>query len=214
MPHRLSASIAAAGVLSATLAVALAAHTAIDLGNVAGLLGGDYGSHRHGTIFPLGLAGLTAGLSAAFFYIVHLAGAGLPSLPSLARRFLAHIGWRTVAIVALAASLVLVGMETAEQLVSGRFDGLLSAFGGSPAIGLGLILLLSCAATAGLRALCAWLAEAHARIVLAVACLLRCRDQSAPCARTGAKSVALGGSRYACDIPQALGDRGPPILAR
>lgn len=180
----------------------------------AGLIGGDYSSHRHEGILPLGLASLTVALSASFLYVIHLAGAGPSSLPSLARDLGRRIGWRSVALTALAACLVLAGMETAEQLAAGRLDGPFSAFGSLPMVGVGLILLFSAAGNALLRTVCNWLAGAHARIVLAIAYLLSRRGVSANICDARSKRVALTVFRYACDVPQALGKRGPPILVR
>ena len=214
MSRRLSACIVVAGFLSVTLAVALAAHASLGLGQSLGVLGGDYASHRHQGFFPLAVAGLTAALSAIFLYAAHLAGARPSSLPSLARGLAARIGWRSVAVTAFAACLVLVGMETAEQLAAGCFDGLDSAFGGSPVTGLGLILLFSAVGNALLRRVCNWLAGAHARIIVAIAYLFRRRDPSANLHCAHSRRVALIAFRYACDLPQALGKRGPPILVR
>jgi hypothetical protein len=212
--QRLSACVAVAGILSVAFAVALGAHTVLSLGQSAGLLGGDYSSHNHQGLFPVALAGVTVALGAIFLYVVHLAGAGGSSLPSLARELGRQIGWRSVALTALAACLVLAGMEAGEQLAAGRFDGLFSAFGSSPIAGLGLILLLSAAGNALLQNVCRWLAGAHAQIVLAIAYLLSRREIGANPCRARSKRVALTVFRYACDIPQALGKRGPPILVR
>ena len=214
MSRSLSGCVAVAGILSVTFAAALGAHTALGLGQSAGLLGGDYSSHRHQGLFPLGLAGLTVALSAIFLYAIHLAGAGPSSLPSLARELGRQLGWRSVALTALAACLVLAGMETGEQLAAGRFDGLFSGFGSSPIVGLALILLFSAVGNALLGAICKWLAGAHARIALAIAYLLSRRGESANTGCARSKRVALTVFRYACDVPQALGKRGPPILAR
>jgi hypothetical protein len=210
----LCACVAATGFLSATFTVALASHTSIGLAQSAGLLGGDYGSHPHPVLFPLGLAAVTALLSAIFLYVVHLASTDLRSLPSLARAYRARLAWRSVALTAFGAALVLVAMETAEQVAVGRFDGLFSAFGSSPGIGLALVLLLSAAGIALLRALCEWLAGAHARIVLAIAYLLRRQDTRALLAFERSKCALRAAVRNVCDAPQALGKRAPPILAR
>ena len=211
--QRLSAYVAVAAILSVAFVVALGAHAVLGLAQSAGLLGGDYGSHRHAGIVPLGLAGLTTALSAALLYITHLAGAGR-SLPSLARGLRAKIGWRSVAVTALIACLVLGGVETAEQLAAGRFDGLYSAFGGSPIIGLVLVVALSVAGNLWLRLACNWLAGAHSRIVLALAYLLDRRGHGAGLCPTRPQRVALNAFHYICDIPQALGKRGPPLFVR
>jgi hypothetical protein len=211
---RLSARIAVAGILSVTLAVDLGVHIALGLGQSAGLLSGDYSSHNHQGLVPLALAGLTVTLSAIFLYAVHLADVGPSSLPSLARELGRRIGWQSVALTSLAACLVLAGIETGEQLAAGRFDGLFSAFGSSPIVGLGLILLFSAIGNALLQAVCKWLAGAHARIVLAIAYLLSPRAVSPNRCCSRSKRVAFTVFRYACDIPQALGKRGPPILVR
>jgi hypothetical protein len=205
--------VAAAGALSVTLATALATHSVLEAAQSVSLLGGDYGSHAHGALVPVGLTSVTVAVLAILLYVVHLSGLDSHSLPLLARALRARIGWRTVALCAVCACLVLVGMETAEQFAAGRFDGFSSAFGGVPAIGLGLIVLFSTAGNALLSALCDWLAGAHNRIVVALAFLLRLRDTAAPPTSGRSKRAKLTSFRYACDVSQVHGKRGPPSFA-
>jgi hypothetical protein len=203
--------VAVAGVLQVALMVALATHTFLGYGQAAGLLHGDYGLHAHGSIDAIGLGSLAAAMWAIFLYAVHLAGLGARSLPSLARAFRAHLGWRTVAVIGLTASLLLFGMETGEQLAAGRFDGALSAFGDIPALGFGLIVLFSAAGAALLRALCDWLIDAHTQIVSLISFLLP--NHTAPgLLRARFKGELLASVRYACDASQVNGERAPPAF--
>jgi hypothetical protein len=153
-----------------------------------------------------------AAMSAILLYIVHLAGLGTRSLPSLARALRAHCGWQTVTVIGLIASLLLFGMETGEQLAAGRIDGALSAFGDIPALGFGLIALFSAAGTALLRALCDWLIDAHTRIVSLISFLLTDRTSAGPL-RARFKGELLAAVRYVCDASQANGKRAPPAFA-
>jgi hypothetical protein len=205
--------VAAAGTLSVTLATALTTHLVLEAAQSASLLGGDYRSHDHGALAPVGLASATVAVLAIVLYVVHLSGLDSRSLPSLARALRARIGWRTVTLCAVCACLVLVGMETAEQFAAGHFDGFSSAFGGVPAVGLGLIVLFSAVGNALLSALCDWLAGAHTRIVIALAFLRRLRDAAAVPAAASFKRANLTTFHYTCDAPQVHGKRGPPSFA-
>lgn len=204
--------VAVAGVLQVTATVALAAHVLLGWAQAGGLLHGDYSQHAHGSLVLIGLGSLAAAMCAIFLYAVHLAGLGTRSLPSLARALRAHLGWQTVSLIALIAAVLLVGMETGEQLAGGRFDGALSAFGDTPALGLGSIVLLSAAGNALLRALCDWLIHAHTSIVSLISFLLSARIAPAPLhARFNGEFLAA--IRYACDASQANGKRAPPGFA-
>jgi hypothetical protein len=202
--------VAAAGFLWATCAVTLAAHTVLAWAQSFGLIPGDYGQHVHGLLGPLSLAGLTAGLATLVLYGAHLAGLDARSLPPLASTLRKRLGWQAVALTSLAACLLLVGMESAEQLAAHHFDGLLSAFSGMPAFGLGLIALLSVVADAVLRAVCTWLADAHVRIVLAISFLLR--PGSSPLAGVAySRQPCLAAVCCASDSSHVYGKRAPPI---
>ncbi len=203
--------LATAGVLQVTLTVALATHMFLGYAQAAGLLQGDYDRHAHGSIVAIGLGSLTAAMCAIFLYTVHLAGLGTRSLPSLARDLRAHLGWQTVAVIGLLASLLLFGMETGEQLAADRFDGALSAFGDAPALGLGLIILFSTAGNALLRALCDWLVDAHTHIVSLISFLFTDRTGAGPL-RARFKGELLAAVHYACDASQANGKRAPPLF--
>jgi transposase len=198
-------------MLLATSTVTLATHSMLAWAQSAGLLRGDYGEHLHGFVTPIALAGLTAGAAALFLYGVHLVDLDTCSVPLLARAFRARLGWQAVGVTALCASLALVGMETGEQLAARHFDGFSSAFSGAPAVGLGLILLFSAAASAALRALCAWLADAHTRIVFAIMFLRRhCGKDTAP-ALAGSWRASLAAVCYVCDASHVYGKRAPPV---
>ena len=135
------------------------------------------------------------------------------SLPSLARALRAQLGWQTVAVIGVAASILLVGMETGEQFAAGRFDGLLSAFGNVPALGFGLIVLFSAVANALLQAVCDWLIGAHAHIVSFISfLLLRDRSTVAGPLRARFNGGLLGAISYAYDAAQAHGKRAPPVF--
>lgn len=194
-----------------TSTVALAAHMCLAYAQAGGLLHGDYGRHAHGSLVSIGLSSLMAAMCAISLYLVHLVGLGTRSLPSLARALRARLGWQTVTVIGLTASLLLFGMEAGEQLAAGRFDGALSAFGGIPALGFGLIALFSAAGAALLRALCDWLINAHAHIVSLISFLLP--DHTAPgLLRARFKGELVGSVRYACDVSQANGKRAPPVF--
>ncbi len=203
--------VAVAGVLQVAFTVALATHTFLGYAQFAGVLGGDYSSHAHGSLVSIVIGGLTAAACAILLYVLHLAGLGTRSLPSLARTLRARLGWQTVIVIGLIAALLLIGMETVEQLAAGRFDGGLSAFSDAPALGLALVVVLSAAGTALLRALCGWLIDAHTRIVLIIRLLLRDRADARPLGGRfqGELLAAVG---YACDASQANGKRAPPAF--
>ncbi len=204
-------SVAVAGVLQVTLMVALVTHMFLGYAQTAGLLQGDYDRHAHGSIVAIGLGGLTAAMCAIFLYTVHLAGLGKRSLPSLARALRVHLGWQTVAVIGLLASLLLFGMETGEQLAAGRFDGALSAFGEVPALGLGLVVLFSAAGNVLLRALCDWLIDTHTHIVSLISFLFTDRTAAQPL-QSRFKRELLAAVLYACDASQANGKRAPPAF--
>jgi hypothetical protein len=198
-------------MLLATSTVTLATHSMLAWAQSARLLRGDYGEHLHGFVAPIAFAGLTAAAAALFMYVLHLAGLDTRSLPLFARAFRARLGWQAVGVTALVASLALIGMESGEQLAAGHFDGFASAFSGAPAVGLGLILLFSAATNAALRALCAWLADAHARIVFAIMFLRRFRDETAAPALARSRRDSLAAICYVCDASHAYGKRAPPV---
>jgi hypothetical protein len=205
--------VATTGILSVTFATALATHSVLELAQSARLLGGDYGDHAHGAVIPVAIAAVTGALLASLLYAVHLIGEGPISLPSLAQEFRAKLGWRTIPLSAIAACLVLIGMETAEQLAAGHFDGLASAFGSAPAIALALIVLFSAAANALLSVLCTWLVGAHTRIVSGLAFLLRPRDTTAAPSSRRCKRAALATFHSARDGAHVHGTRAPPSFA-
>ena len=212
-PRNLRLAIAASGIFSIAFATALASHIALGLAQSASLLGGDYGAHRHGGLAPVGLAAATAAAVALFLYAVHLTGAGQTSLPSLAREFHARIDWRTLALSAAAGVLILMGMETSEQLAAGRFDGFLSPFGSTPVVALGVIAFFSAIGTGILRLFCAWLAGAHARIVVALSFLLEARSAPPLLPSRRRRHGASDRLRYACEFSHVRGTRGPPAFA-
>jgi hypothetical protein len=197
-----------------TLTVAVVAHMVLGYAQAFGLLQGDYGRHAHGSIVAIGLGSLTAAMCAIFLYIVHLASLSMRSLPSLARALRAQLGWRTVATVGVAASFLLVGMETGEQLAAGHFDGLLSAFGNVPALGFGLVVLFSAVGNALLRAFCNWLIRAHAQIVSLISfLLLKDRSTAAGPLRARFNGGLFEAVSYAYDTSQVHGKRAPPPFA-
>jgi hypothetical protein len=211
--RRLYIGVALAGFLSITLATAFVAHVVLEAAQSVGLLTGDYGRHAHDAVFPIGLAAAALALCGVLLYALHLAAADGRSLPLLARSIQTRIGWRAVALTAVGACLVLLGMETAEQLASGRLDGIASAFDGAPLAGLGLILFISAFCHALAWSFCNWLANAHARLVLAVAFLLRWRRIRAASTARRAKRAALTTFDYTWDVSQTHGKRAPPCLA-
>ena len=197
-------------MIVAALATALATHALLTWGQVAGVMQGDYGQHGHAAVAPMLVGTVTIGAAVLLSYLVHLAGGNAGVLPTLARRFAGRLGWRSAGAIALLAAVVLVGMETGEQLTAGRFDGLSSAFGNLPVIGLALLALCGAGANVALRAMCQWLARAHDRILRAVTYLLRCtRDVKPSLAYVLMSSEAAG--RYARDTARIFGRRAPPV---
>lgn len=212
--RRLYAGVALAGLLSLALATALATHAVLDVVQVIGLLGGDYGRHSHETVFPVALAAAAVVLCGALLYTAHLAGLDNRSLPWLARALRKRIGWRSVILSAVGASLALLAMESAEQLAAHGFDGITSAFGGAPLVGLGVILFIGSIYNALAAALCRWLANAHTHLVLVVAFLLRARDTASAATDRRARRAALLTFDYTWDVSQTRGKRAPPYPAR
>jgi hypothetical protein len=210
--RRLGTAIAACGFVFVTSAVALGAHTMLALGQSLGVLGGDYGAHAHATVLPVGLAGFTLALCAAFSYIVHIASAGRRSLPSLARAFRRCIDWRKTVLLSVSAASLLAAMESAEQALGGHFDGPGAAFGATPVAGFAVVLVASAVAVALARSVCDWLASAHSRIAMVVACLLRPMYSFALPAAWRTKRHALTTVDYVWDTSLAHGKRGPPRL--
>jgi len=208
--HTLPQWLAAAAVALICCVSALATHGVLEFGQRSGVLQGDYDAHAHGMVLPVALLAVVAGMTALLLYVLHLLGAQPGALPSIARRSAAYFGWTSTSIAAGAAGLLLVGMETAEQLAAGRFDGIVSAFGSQPIFGLLLIVLFSFAANAALRACCHWIAAAHARIALAIA---------APRAGNGgiikassSRRTRIAQGAYDCGASRVYGRRAPPVL--
>jgi hypothetical protein len=211
--RKLRVWVAATGILSIASATALATHAVLWLAQSGMLLGGDYARHAHCSVLPIASAAVTTGALALCLYAVHLIGEDVNSLPALARQFQKLIGWRTIALIALSACLILVGMETAEQFAVGHFDGFSSALGGLPAVGLGIVVLFAAAGNVVLSALCRWLAGAHTRIVVALAFLLGFRDSASALSSRRCKRLAAIAVCYVRDFSQVHGTRAPPSIA-
>jgi hypothetical protein len=176
-------ALAATGaVVLASLAAAALAHAAIDLAGQLALGGDDYAGRDHVAVGPVVL--VAAGLLVAGLVHVALAAsarreAGDPVLRVVRR--LARIDARlTVLSVATGGFLTLLGMEFSEQLVAyGHVIGFTDALGGSPLLGLALVLAAG-VLVALLGARCsAWLAAATALVVAAVAAWLRAARERA-----------------------------------
>ena len=210
--RRLYVAVASAGFLSIALATALAAHALLEIAQSAGVLGGDYARHEHASVFPVCLAAAALALCGMLLYGAYLAGLDDASLPSLARSLRRLIGPGSILATSLCASLVLLAMESGEQLASGRFDGVASAFGSVPLAGAGAILAIGSLFNALAGAFCGWLASAHARLVFVVTLLLRAHYPTAA-ATTLAKRAALTTFDYVWDVSQIHGKRAPPVLA-
>ncbi|HTX56901.1 MAG TPA: hypothetical protein VMD47_07335 [Candidatus Acidoferrales bacterium] len=204
--------IAVAGMLFACCLTALATHAVLDLGEESGFLASDYGSYAHCMVGPVALGAMLAGAIAFLVYALHLFDAQTRSLPLLARALERRCSWKAVAATAIAGAALLAGMESIEQLASGHFDGIASAFGSMPAIGAGLIVLFSAAVHAAMRACCRWLARAHARIVAVFITLLRPVEDGGPLiVALSRRPVAAEGS-YLCHPARIHGKRAPPTL--
>lgn len=211
--RRLYLGVALAGFLSVTLATALTAHSILQLAQSLGLLGGDYGSHSHGSLFPIGLTAAAVMLFSSILYIVHLMDARDGSLPSLARALRRRISWHSVVLTAAGACPVLLAMEIVEQSTIGRFDGAASAFSAVPEVGFTLIFVVSLICNLLAWAICSLLENAHAQLVSVVAILLGSQPAGGIGNARRAKRGALSTFDYAWDVLQAHGKRAPPSLA-
>ena len=112
----------------------------------------------------------------------------------------------------VSAGSLLAAMESAEQALAGHFDGPGAAFGAAPIAGFALVLVASAVAVALVRSVCDWLANAHSRIAMVVACLLRPMYSFALPAAWRTKRHALTTVDYVWDTALAHGKRGPPLL--
>jgi hypothetical protein len=206
--------LATAASLLVTSAAALGAHAVLQALQGFGLVAGDYGSYAHTSVGPMFGAALFAAAAIFFLYVAQLAKLDACSAPILARAARAQLqGWKAVLHATAGAAALLAGMEFVEQCAVGRFDGWLSAFTSVPILGLAIVALASALAVAILRAVCAWLAGVHERIVRTLVFLLEPRrNSSAP--------IAIG--RAANFVPVAVrphelaryrGRRAPPTLA-
>ena len=211
--RRLYVGVALPGFLSITLATALASHAMLEIAQSIGLLGGDYLRHSHGAVFPVVLIAAAGAFCGALLYAAHLAELDDASVPALARALSERIGWQTIVSSAFGACLVLIVMESAEQLAAGRFEGVASVFGGVPIIGLGLVLFISSVCNALALTVCNWLANAHGRLVRVVAFFLRSPRDGTTATGLPSKHAALATFDYFFDISQTHGKRAPPCLA-
>ncbi len=211
--RRLCSGIALTGSVWLALATAFVTHAILQAGEHAGLLQGDYGRHGHGALFPVASAGAVIGLGGCFLYVLYLANVDRRSAPSLARALRKSIGFHSVVAGALGASLILLAMESAEQLAAGSLDGDASAFGGAPLVGLGLILIVSSIFNALAAVFCNWLANAHAKLVFVVALLLRPHCGVPGPIGCHAKRTSLTTFDYVWDAAQIHGKRAPPFPA-
>lgn len=173
-------------------------------------LPGDYAAHAHGTVLPAGLLGGTVAIGALLLYVVHLASLDVASLPTLARSLRSQIGVRSIFFTTVAACIVLVGMEGVEQLRAGRFDGLTSGLSAWPGVGFAILGIASAAGNALLHVLFGWLAGVHVRLVSAIAVFLRGRADTTTVPLLVLRR-SLATPCYARNVPQACGERAPPI---
>ncbi len=186
---------------------ALATHTALAYTQARGLIPGDYADHPHGTVVPVLFGATLAGTAALLLYVLHLFGVRPEALPALARKSASRFGWQSAVVSAVGSTVLLVGMETVEQLGAGHFDGVTSAFSSVPLLGLVLIALFSAAVTGALRACCKWIAAAHAHVVLSLAVVLPNRDAFGCVVRRSRPAFA---GAYAFAASRIYGRRGPP----
>ena len=117
-----------------------------------------------------------------------------------------------VALTAAAGILILLGMEISEQLAAGRFDGLMSPLGSAPIVALGVIAIFSAVGTWLLRLFCAWIAGAHARVIVALSFLLGTWGGSPLLLSRRRRRGVSGRLGYACEFSHVRGTRGPPSL--
>ncbi len=198
------------GLSFATLAVALLTHTLLWWAQLLGLLSGDYDAHAHGSIALVSAMCVTAGSGAAFVYFLHVFTRTKDSLADLARSCLRTLHLRLGAFLALAGGAVLYAMESCEQLAAHHLDGPMSAFGGTPVVGFAVLVTVALLVMGFLRAVCAWLADAHERIVRVVALFVR-RGVDAQSPAFARRDLECSPTRRALLVIQTHGTRAPPL---
>jgi hypothetical protein len=201
-----------AALALAACIVASSTHALLESLQGAGLLASDYGEHAHAAVVPVAIAGVGFALAATLLYVLHLLGAGQSSLPLLARALRKRIGWRSALLIAVAGGLLLAGMESAEQIGSGQFDGPLSAFSSVPMLGIGLVFCTALLVNAVFRTCCSWLGDAHTHIILALGFLLRMRRTSGAAVVARSRRVQAPAYAVAYNGTRTHGKRGPPRL--
>ncbi len=202
--------LATTGLSFAALGVALVTHALLWWAQQFGFLGGDYDAHAHGSVSVVAAICVAAGLGAVFLYAAHVFAQQRNSLPHLARTCLRALRFRVTMFLALAGTATLYAMESGEQLAAHHFDGPLSAFGGTPAVAFAFLAATALLVVASLRAICAWLADAHERIVRFIAIIARpageTRDAAFACGRFTGSLV----HRPMLAV-QGHGERAPPF---
>jgi hypothetical protein len=208
-------ALAAAGAVTlASFAAAALAHAAIDLAGQLTVGGDDYADRAHVAVGPvfLGIVGLVViGLVRIALAAAARRQAGDPVLQAV--RCLAKIDPRlTVLAVATGGFLTLLAMEFSEQIVAcGHIIGVADALGGSPMVGLMLVIVAGAlVALLGARHV-AWLAAATALVAAAVAGWLRAaRDRivrgSMRAAEQPIRPISL------CFLARCSGLRAPPSV--
>jgi len=204
------ARVIAVGALFSTALCALAAHAVLGWLQALGWISGEYGSHDHGSLGLVGCGLVVAGAGSLLLYVLHTIDGGPGSEPTLARALCRQLDWRAVVLLTFAGCAALIGMETGEQLAARHFDGILSALGGQPAIGLAVIGSMSFAVVSTLRTLCVWLAASHGRIVIALFTMLKGSREQISGIFSRARRIGLHRIACACTTPHIFGKRAPP----
>jgi hypothetical protein len=200
----------------ASLAAAVLAHALI--GSFGAWFGADadaYDARVHGAVVPAVTLALAL-LAGAFLRVA----AGVAAhrerrdpIELLARRFgVMRPAW-PVAAVACGALAALIAMEFSEQLVAvGHVQGVADALGGTPALGLAILLCTSIAVTlAGLRTAHALVAATRVLIESVVRAIVQRPDYSAgPPAPRAAQRRPAG--RRAALLARCRGLRAPPLV--
>jgi len=159
-------SLRALGLTAAGFASATLTHTCLAASSAVGLAG-DYSSHAHFMLFPVALAAFLGSAIVALALLLHsLDCRRSGALLTIARDFASLDLKKPIGAAASTGIATLWCMESLEQLSGhGHLDGLLSAFGAAPLVGIAIVVIASAALLFGTRRLAGWLGKVGDRIV-------------------------------------------------
>ena len=199
------------GVVNGGIFSALVAHVCLNALSPIGLAG-SYRVHTHPTLVP---AACVAVLCCGFTVLVLLGHAldcrRTGTIRAAARAFASIHLARSVAAVAAAGCTTLWCMESIEQLAGdGQLDGMLSAFGNNPLLGIGIVVLAAAALLICLRRSAGWLAAMGEVIVRFLVIRLPMTSPSSGSAQQCAPNPPTGFVERFVANPAGL--RAPPEL--